>query len=417
MRAAAAAREGAGPWLTRLIKADRVATDARGWAANLAPFRVVFVAGVALPAALHALTWTTAFPFPWLALADVALLGLALLGVLTRWSLAGAAAISLVLAALPPGESPASPFPPAAAWLLALLAAGPSGHYLSLDAARAAVRRADRGQVDAPAPDWSGLVTLRYAWALLGLLHLGAGLGGVETATHLAWPPRTDAGLVLGSLAASAFGLLFLPLVFIRAARPALLVGALAIHAGQGLASGHSLNIGYGGLFLSHVCLVDWTAAARALGRRRGRAPILVFYDGGCGFCRRAIAILRSVDLFDGVEPVPGLSTDPRRRRHPEITDEMLAHDVWAVDGSRTRPGYAAYRVIAARVPVLWPLVPLMALPPVARVGERVYRQVADSRECLLPAASSPRPESPPPSPLWIHAVGILALAGLGWLG
>ena len=208
-------------YLSRLTS-HRVATDARGWAANLAPFRVVFVAGVALPAALHALTWTTAFPFPWLALADVALLGLALLGVLTRWSLAGAAAISLVLAALPPGESPASPFPPAAAWLLALLAAGPSGHYLSLDAARAAVRRADRGQVDAPAPDWSGLVTLRYAWALLGLLHLGAGLGGVETATHLAWPPRTDAGLVLGSLAASAFGLLFLPLVFIRAARPAL---------------------------------------------------------------------------------------------------------------------------------------------------------------------------------------------------
>jgi len=417
MRAAAAARDGAGPWLTRWMKADRVANDARGWTANLALFRVVFVAGVALPAALHALTWPTAFPFPWLALADVALLGLALLGALTRWSLAGAAAISLVLATLPLGESPASPFPPAVAWLLALLAAGPSGHYLSVDAAWAAIRRADRGQVDPAAPDWSGLLTLRYAWGLLGLLHLGAGLGGVDTATQLAWSPRPGAGLVLGSLAVSVFELLFLPLVFIRAARPALLVGVAAIQVGQGLAQGHSLNIGSGGLLLSHAGLVDWTAAARALGRRRGRAPILVFYDGGCGFCRRAIGILRSVDLLDGVEPVVGLSGDARRRRHPEITDEMLAHDVWAVDGSHAWSGYAAYRIIAARVPVLWPLVPLLALPPVAWVGQRVYRRVADSRDCRLPPASSPPPESPPPTPLWIHAVGILALAGLGWLG
>ena len=399
--------------MKRWLEADRVANDPRGWAANLALFRVVFVAGVALPAALHALSGRTAFPLPWLVLAEVALLGLALLGVLTRWSLAGAAALSLVMAALPLGESPASPLPPTVAWVLALLAAGPAGHYLSVDAARAAVRRADSGQVDAPAPNWSGLVALRYAWGLLGLVHLGAALGGVETATLLPWPPRT--AVELGSLAVTAYALLFLPLVFIRAARPVLLVGAAAIYARQGLAHGHWLDVGFGGLLLSHACLVDWTAAARALGRRGGRAPILVFYDGGCGFCRRAIGILRSVDLFDGVEPVPGLSGDPRRRCHPEITDEMLAHDVWAVDGSRARSGFAAYRMIAARVPVLWPLVPVMALPPVASLGQRVYRRVADSRACLVPSAPSPPPESPPPSPLWIHAVGILALAGLSW--
>lgn len=143
---------------------------------------------------------------------------------------------------------------------------------------------------------------------------------------------------------------------------------------------------------------------------------MLVLYDGGCGFCRRAIGILRSVDLFDGVEPASGLTGDPRRRRHPEITDEMLAHDIWVAAGPRAWSGYAAYRVIAARIPVLWPLVPVMALPPVARLGERVYRRVADSRSCLLtPPPSAPPPESPPLR--WIHVAGLLVLVGQAGFG
>jgi len=403
-----------------LIEADRAASDARGWAANLALFRVIFVAGVALPAALHSLEWTRdgggGLPLHWLALADVALLLLALLGAFTRWSLAGAAALSLALTMLPLGDGLPSPFPRAVAWLLAVLAAGPCAHYLSVDAARAAVRRAVLGPVEAPAPDWSGLVMLRYAWGLLGLLHVSAGLSGVETATLLSGRPRPDAALLLASLAVSVYDLAFLPLVFLRAARPALLVGAAAIYVGQGFAPGHWLDVGWGGFLVTHACLVDWSAAARAL--RRRRAPIVVLYDGGCGLCRRVIGILRSVDLFDGVEPVPGLSGDPRRRRHPEITDEMLAHDLWVADGTRARSGFLAYRLIAARVPVLWPLLPLMALPPVARLGERLYRQIADSRACLLIPSPSPLPaEPPPPAPHWIHAVGVLGLAGQGWLG
>jgi predicted DCC family thiol-disulfide oxidoreductase YuxK len=415
---AAAARERRGPRLLRWIEADRVASDPRGWAANLALYRIVFVAGVALPAALHSFQWTKGFPFSWIALADVALLVLALVGAFTRWSLAGAAALSLVLAALPLGEGPASPFPAAIAWLLALLAAGPSGHFLSADAARAAIRRADQGPVDTPPPDWSGLITLRYIWGLLGLLHLSAGLGGLETTTLLAWKVRPDAALFAGSLAVSVSDLVFLPLVFIRAARPALLIAAAAIYIGQALAHGHWVDVGWGGFFLAHAGLVDWTAMARARRLRRGRAPLLVFYDGGCGFCRRAIGILKSVDLFAGVEPVVGLSGDPRRRRYPEITDEMLAHDLWAADGPRARAGYAAYRMIAARVPALWPLVPLMALPPVARLGERMYRRVADSRDCLLtPSAPSSPPIISARSPLWIHAAGILVLAAHALLG
>lgn len=415
---AATARERAGSRLLRWFEADRVANDPRGWAANLALFRVVFVAGVALPAALHSLQWTRGFPFSWIALADVAFLALALVGAFTPWSLAGAAALSLVLAAVPLGEGPASPFPAAIAWLLALLAAGPSGYFLSVDAARAAVRRADGGAVDAPAPDWSGLITLRYVWGLLGMLHVGAALGGLETATLLAWRGGPHAALVLASLAVSAYDLLFLPLVYLRAARPALLVGAAAIYVGQALAHGHWVDVGWGGFFLSHACLVDWTAAARRLRLRRGRAALLVFYDGSCGFCRRAIGILRSMDLFDGVEPVAGLSGDPRRHRHPEITDEMLAHDLWAAESSRARAGYAAYRIIATRVPVLWPLVPVMALPPVASLGERMYRRVADSRRCVLtPSSAPPPPAMPARSPLWIHAAGIVVLAAHAWLG
>ena len=98
-----AGRERAVSRLARGLRADRAANDPHGWAADFALFRVLFVAGVALPAALQALRGTTGPTMPWLALADVVLLELALLGALTRWSLTGAAAFSLALSALPLG--------------------------------------------------------------------------------------------------------------------------------------------------------------------------------------------------------------------------------------------------------------------------------------------------------------------------
>jgi hypothetical protein len=61
-----------------------------------------------------------------------------------------------------------------------------------------------------------------------------------------------------------------------------------------------------------------------------------------------------------------------------------------AADGWRTAKGYSAYQQIAWRVPVLWPSLPVIYLPPVVAIGWRVYRRVADSRACKLASPHKP---------------------------
>jgi len=53
--------------------------------------------------------------------------------------------------------------------------------------------------------------------------------------------------------------------------------------------------------------------------------------------------------------------------------------------------GHDAYRAMAARVPVLFWFAPIMALPGVSYVGQRIYRYVADHPSSTTCAAPSMR--------------------------
>jgi hypothetical protein len=64
--------------------------------------------------------------------------------------------------------------------------------------------------------------------------------------------------------------------------------------------------------------------------------------------------------------------------------------DEGVVDGWRTAKGYSAYQQIAWRVPVLWPSLLFIYLPPVVAIGWKVYRRVADSRACKLASPHKP---------------------------
>lgn len=435
--------------LRRWFQADEIATDDFGWTANLAIFRVVFLAAVALPFACDVLRWTelvmpsipaevwvpVAFyrhiPFNFLvnaalahaiALADVALIVMALAGLFTRTSLTLATILSLYLFGLPENLGKVSHFQHTV-WFMALLAAGPSGAMLSVDAIISAVRRADRGAVALEVPPRSALRTLRYAWALIGLLYLGSGLAKLNAAylyrwvsadnlRHIFWrnwferriyrpgftpPVRIDRlpAAMIDAWGAGAVALEtgFVAFVLFRWARWFLILAGLAFHAGNGLI----LGIWFHTLIGSYVCLVDWSSLGRQLTARLTgqREPLLVLYDGSCTMCRRTIAILKTLDISGAILPVSGFSSDPPRLAHPEITEEMVLHDLYVVGDGYVAGGYDAYRKMAASMPLLWLLAPLMRLPPIAAVGRRIYRRVADSRYCTIGEA----PRSIPPIP------------------
>ena len=88
-----------------------------------------------------------------------------------------------------------------------------------------------------------------------------------------------------------------------------------------------------------------------------------VLYDGECGFCRRRVANLRTVDL-----------------RHALSRDRLLEEMVVVDTSGRARGGAAAMRYLSRRLPLMWPLALLLHIPGSLPAWNWLYRLVARNR-------------------------------------
>jgi predicted DCC family thiol-disulfide oxidoreductase YuxK len=123
--------------------------------------------------------------------------------------------------------------------------------------------------------------------------------------------------------------------------------------------------------------LVAWIDSRRAAHAAGGRA--VVFYDGGCGFCRRSVWRLQALDLFGALEMK---TMDP-------VADRMQLVE----PGGARSEGFDAYRRISRRLPLMWPLAPWLYLPGMRWVGTRVYDWIARRRnQCGRHYCDSARP-------------------------
>ena len=131
-----------------------------------------------------------------------------------------------------------------------------------------------------------------------------------------------------------------------------------------------------------------------------GKAAWTFYYDGECGFCTLSVRILAIADLFRRVnwtafqelpEPPQGLTwEDLDAAAYLDVVQPVaLPHGT----GKRSRRyrGFYAIRMLALRLPPLFPLVPLLWLPGVNKLGEAAYAWVAAnryriSRRCRLKA-------------------------------
>jgi predicted DCC family thiol-disulfide oxidoreductase YuxK len=441
----------------RGLRADEIFNDARGWTINLAIFRIVILSFGVLPWALLFLKWTEKIlpgisPEMWvpvsffrllpagflsnvgvargLAVADIVLVILGIIGFWTRSSIGLATLVSLYGFGLMQNLGKVNHESCHLIWFMSLLAAGPSGHFLSIDALKRAIKNADDGTVELCSPSAAALWTLRYTWLLMGALYFVPGIAKLQSVLTAHWagtanirnilwtkwlqmywydphfvrPIRVDLlpGWILVLLGTSvvAFEIGFILLVLSRRVRPALGLWGLAFHIGNGLV----LHIWFTGLMWAYVSLFDWTAIGRAIS---SRDPLIVLYDGGCKLCRRTVAILRSFDLFDALRPAAGLLDEPSRNAYPQITNAMLTRDLYAAAGSRFAAGYDAYVWIAKRLLLLWPIAPVMRFSPVEVWGRKVYQGIVGSRHCEVatPELKPPAPTRPP------------KFTGVYWLG
>lgn len=111
----------------------------------------------------------------------------------------------------------------------------------------------------------------------------------------------------------------------------------------------------------------------------RPLADVIIF-DGRCRFCRAQVRRLARWDLLKRLAFL-SLHDHEVARRWPDLSHDELMQNMYLIDASGRRyKGAAALRVLSRRLPLLWPLAPLLHLPGTLRLWQWLYQQVARRR-------------------------------------
>lgn len=113
-----------------------------------------------------------------------------------------------------------------------------------------------------------------------------------------------------------------------------------------------------------------------------------VFYDGDCRFCVASANRLRALDWqgrlrllnFRAPGALDGVSGFDAARAEKELL-VLTPEGDWL-------GGFEAFRWMAAQLPALWAVAPLLHLPGMSWLGPRAYGWVADHRYLLMGKAT-----------------------------
>lgn len=107
----------------------------------------------------------------------------------------------------------------------------------------------------------------------------------------------------------------------------------------------------------------------------------VVIYDGDCRFCQGQVRNLRRFDF--GGKRLSYLSLHDRRvrERYPDLSHADLMAQMYVVDQQgRRHGGSEAVRYLSRRLPLLWPVMPILHLPGTAGLWRWGYNQIARRR-------------------------------------
>jgi predicted DCC family thiol-disulfide oxidoreductase YuxK len=118
---------------------------------------------------------------------------------------------------------------------------------------------------------------------------------------------------------------------------------------------------------------------------KTNRAQVL--YDGLCPLCIKAVETLKRLDWLHRLRFLDARDPASLPAREPPLDPDRLVQEMHLLtpDGKHVYHGYAAFRWLAWRLPLLWPIAPLMYIPGVPQLGQRVYLWIARNRFRLVP--------------------------------
>lgn len=114
-----------------------------------------------------------------------------------------------------------------------------------------------------------------------------------------------------------------------------------------------------------------------------------VVWDASCGFCAGWIRLFRRLDWLHALRFVP--SSDVAELERLGVSQEEADRALQLVAGERRAAGFRAVVGVLERTPIGFLWAPLLRLPPIAWLGDRIYRRVAARRSCALPTSAEGR--------------------------
>lgn len=106
----------------------------------------------------------------------------------------------------------------------------------------------------------------------------------------------------------------------------------------------------------------------------------VVLYDGHCRFCIGQVRNMRRADLT-GRLAFLSLHDIRVGERYPDLSHEQLMAQMYVIDRhGRRHGGPSALRYLTRRLPLLWPLAPLLHIPFSLPIWNWLYQQIARRR-------------------------------------
>jgi len=118
---------------------------------------------------------------------------------------------------------------------------------------------------------------------------------------------------------------------------------------------------------------------------RTGKAVLL--FDGECPLCLKSVSILKRLDWLKVLHYQNARETDSLPPSPVPLDPARMLQEMHLVTPKRDAVyhGFGAFRWMAWRMPLLVAFAPILYVPGVPTIGQRVYLWVAKNRFRLVP--------------------------------
>lgn len=267
-------------------------------------------------------------------------------------------------------------------WFTAILAVARCGDALSIDALRAAWRRAERGDTAPPPAAVAYALPLRFVWLLIGVIYFFPGFwklhagpewflsDNIKFMMYQFWSEKGFLPLVridrypllyrAAGLGAIVFETSFIACLFFPRLRLLAVTAGVLFHAMTAV----YLRILFLSLLLCYAAFIDWSWVGIHIGRALYPTKLSLVYDGRRILWRQIVASLRSLDVLQGIRYLDA-SADGITGPPPDSVGGIVT-----TTGKRVMTGLHAWVAVIARVPLIVPAIPLVFAMALGRYAQ-----------------------------------------------